>query len=384
MSKSPQNITSKTGRSALPVRREPYWSRIEAGGYVGYRKVAEGEGSWIARHRDIEGKQHYRALKDVSGDKAYDEARKAAIEWLKGCNSGVITKGATVGDACRDYVKHLLVQNGKRSARDAEIRFERLVYGARINAVALDRLTADSVRSWVNDQLPKQEDDPDDEAIRRARDTTNRNLASFKAALNLALASKKVGSDAAWKTVVPFENVGRRRDRYLTLTERRALISKCPADLEQLVQGLLLTALRSGELANAKVSDFDDKQGTLNINGKTGSRTVSLSTAARQLFAQATRDRIASAPLLARADGSAWNKDAWKKPFKAAVTDAGLDPDVVTYSLRHTAISDMIGCGMDAFLVAKLAGTSTAMIDKHYGHLRHERMRDMLDQVKLA
>ena len=31
----------------------------------------------------------------------------------------------------------------------------------------------------------------------------------------------------------------------------------------------------------------------------------------------------------------------------------------------------MIAGGVDSFLVAKLAATSTAMIDKHYGHLRH-------------
>ena len=43
------------------------------------------------------------------------------------------------------------------------------------------------------------------------------------------------------------------------------------------------------------------------------------------------------------------------------------------YRLRHVAISEMIAGGVDTFLVAKLAGTSTAMIDKHHGHLRHEQ-----------
>lgn len=53
------------------------------------------------------------------------------------------------------------------------------------------------------------------------------------------------------------------------------------------------------------------------------------------------------------------------------------------YTLRHVAISEMIAGGVDTFLVAKLAGTSTAMIDKHYGHLRHEQTRARLDAVAM-
>lgn len=45
--------------------------------------------------------------------------------------------------------------------------------------------------------------------------------------------------------------------------------------------------------------------------------------------------------------------------------------------------SKMIAGGMDSFLVARLAGTSTAMINQHYGHLRHDKTREELDAVKL-
>jgi hypothetical protein len=38
---------------------------------------------------------------------------------------------------------------------------------------------------------------------------------------------------------------------------------------------------------------------------------------------------------------------------------------------------------MQTSLVAMLAGTSTAMIDKHYGHLQHEQTRVMLDSVAM-
>jgi integrase len=54
-----------------------------------------------------------------------------------------------------------------------------------------------------------------------------------------------------------------------------------------------------------------------------------------------------------------------------------------SYSLRHTAISEFIANGADSFIVARLAGTSTAMIDKHYGHLRHDKTRAKLDAIAM-
>jgi site-specific recombinase XerD len=53
------------------------------------------------------------------------------------------------------------------------------------------------------------------------------------------------------------------------------------------------------------------------------------------------------------------------------------------YSLRHAAISEMIIAGVDVFSVARLTGTSSAMIDKHYGHLCGDRMRAKLDAVAM-
>ncbi len=61
-----EQIQSKTARDKLEPRREPYFDRIRTGLYVGYRKLPQGEGSWIARRRNDDGKQEYHKL-DVSG-----------------------------------------------------------------------------------------------------------------------------------------------------------------------------------------------------------------------------------------------------------------------------------------------------------------------------
>lgn len=48
------------------------------------------------------------------------------------------------------------------------------------------------------------------------------------------------------------------------------------------------------------------------------------------------------------------------------------------YSLDHAAISTMISSGIDNFEVAR---TSTTMMDKHYGHMRHDWTRAKLDAM---
>jgi len=371
------NIKSDTARGRLKPRREPYWARVQAGLFVGYRKLSEGDGTWVARRRMDDGKQKYNALGTVA---SFDEAVAAALEWVKLADVGVTTDKATVADVCRTYVEHQRLHKSEKAAKDSEGRFKRLVYSADIGRIRLDKLTAPHVRKWLNAQVSKA-DDP--EAVRRSKDSANRNLSMLKAALNLALKDRLVGSDAGWKSVSAFRDVGKRRDLLLTPKQRKDLIDHCPADLRLLVKGLLLTAARPGELAAAKVGDFDHHAGTLRLTGKTGSRVVTLSSASIAFFNEQRKGKLPSAPLLPREDGGFWNKDAYKKPLKQAVADAGLPAVVVAYHLRHAAISEMIAAGMDSFLVAKLAGTSTTMIDKHYGHLRHDLTRAALDAVSI-
>ncbi len=75
---------------------------------------------------------------------------------------------------------------------------------------------------------------------------------------------------------------------------------------------LLLTAVRPGEVANANVADFNATKGTLKLDGKTGERTVTLSTAAIKLFTEQAKNKLPGAPLLVDAFGNRWSKDSSK------------------------------------------------------------------------
>lgn len=373
-----KNLKSKSARQALKPRREPYWHCIRVGLYVGFRRTAEGDGTWIARQLQAGSKKYL--LRSLGSLPEFEDAVGETQVWAGAVDAGGSHKSVTIEAACKAYVEHQSTHVSKANGADANGRFGRLVYGKPLGGVSLDKLRTTQVKTWLNAQL---DSDGDEEALRKSKDSANRNLTTLKAALNLALHDRLVATDAGWKTVTRFPNAGRRRQQFLSVEDRAALIEHADDDLALLVTALMLTAVRPGEIATANVGDFNRTQGTLTLTGKTGTRTVTLSTTAREFFATEAKGKLPSAPLLIDGFGNRWNKDSWKKRFKVAAKSAKLPADVVLYTLRHVAISEMIAGGVDTFLVAKLAGTSTAMIDKHYGHLRHEQTRARLDAVAM-
>ena len=78
-----------------------------------------------------------------------------------------------------------------------------------------------------------------------------------------------------------------------------------------------------------------------------------------------------------------WNKDAWKWPVKAAAAAADLPPDTTAYTMRQSVISDLVHDGLDLLTVAQISGTSVAMIERHYGHLRGEIAAEALARLAL-
>lgn len=372
------SIKSVGDRKKLQARREPYWDRIEAGCFLGYRKLEEGAGTWIARWRAEDGGQKYHALGSIA---TYDDAAKAAREWFEQCQGGS-TEVVDVEEACKRYVADRRSEKGNATAKDAEGRFKRLVYGNKFGRIKLSALRAAHVTDWRNAQVERDDDDDDDDldADRRAKDSANRNLATLKAALNLAYRMGLVASTAQWDRVEAFKGVGKRRDVSLTMTDRKKLIAAATPDLTTFLQAMLLTGCRPGELASCVVGDLDPA-GLLTVSGKTGRRTIPLSPKALALLESAAGQRDVDEPLLTRS-GVAWTRFEWRDAFQDARKASGLPETVVMYSLRHVAISEMLVSGMDPMTVSKIAGTSIEMISRHYGHMIRERVVEQLARVR--
>ena len=87
--------------------------------------------------------------------------------------------------------------------------------------------------------------------------------------------------------------------------------------------------------------------------------------------------------LFCRADRRQWKKEGWRDAINDAAKAAKLPTETCAYSLRHSAITDLVTSGLDLFHVAQLSGTSVVMIEKNYGHLQRKQVRAGLQVLGL-
>jgi integrase len=371
-------------RNDLKPRTEPYWGApIATGRTVGLRKINAATASWIARMRveDVgdQVRHKYKRLGLVSPQFDYDAAKAAAAKWfveVAATEGGAASDVVTVADACRAYLKELTAAERPKAVKDAERRFERTVYGRKVDkargmapdrkeippdpiaSVHLTKLTVKRLKDWRN-------------ALPLNLSASNRTLTTLKAALNKAVENNPAllaPKGLEWATVTPHEiKEDRRRKLVLDLKQRRALVAAAKGPVRDLIRAASLTGARAGELTSATVSQFNPRERELTLTGKTGTRKVKLSTAAAALFRRLAKGKKPTERLLTREEGRAWAHSDWDGLIKDAAKAAKLPPETCLYTLRHTWISEQIAGGMTTLDVARLCGTSLVMIDQHYG-----------------
>jgi len=370
-------IDSKTARQRLKPRREPYWSKVRKGGYLGYRRL-EVDGSWIARWRLPDGGQTYQRL-DLDGIAPvdqFDEAQKRAAVWFE-TQGNAPKAGYTIADCIVDYIRHLTINNGPTSARDAELRLNKHAVPA-LGAIRLTKLTLQQVTDW-RDSLVRVSDDPED--VRKSKDGANRLMNYVRAALNLAYKKDIVGTDKAWRRISAFSDVGEARKIILNDAQISRLIEKTTGGFRELIISALLTGARYGELTGALVRDFDYQSKTIALSGKTGSRTCYLSTEAAEHFRRLAATKLPNALLHVKDDGTQWGKSHQHLPMHEAIRRARLPQGTTFYCLRHTHISRALLKGVNSQVVAENCGTSIRMIEKHYGKFMAADRHAMFDRV---
>jgi integrase len=374
-------IDKASVRSKLPARREPFWGApVERGLFVGFRKSEAGWGSWVARFHDEDRRHRYNSLGPISPENDYEAAKSAARRWAKSLAAGVDTKDVrTIADACREYVKDRKNVKGKATARDAEARFEREVNNHAIAKLPLDRVRQKRLEEWRDDLVTRKK-----RPLSKA--AANRTLTALKAALNLCVRHRFVSAERTieWALVKPFSDASKRRDLYLDLAQRRALLDNATGAVRDLLEAAMVTGARAGELTSAKRSQFDSRTNTLTLSGKTGTRNIPLSPAAVALFTRLAENKLPGAWLLTRADGREWRHSDWDELVREAAAKAELPFGTCVYTLRHSHITEAITSGLSPLEVARLVGTSLAMIDKHYGHLANTTARERLAKVQFV
>jgi integrase len=384
-------------RQRLMPRREPYWAApLDAGRYLGFRKLKDKPGSWIARarieRRDEPGlwEQKYRDLGSISDKLDYYAARKLAQVWFDELDEGVENdRPFTVEDACKEYVEELRREKRGQTADDAEYRFKRCgITGDVFGRIEVSKLRAPAIKNW------RQE-------LGVGEATQNRMMASLRAALNLAVKNSRVPATAAkyWRAVEQHRGVDGRRENFLTIEERNSLLDAAKGAARDLILAALLTGARPGELVGLKRSAFDARTKSVTfVSGKTkkrkgGKRTVQLVGPALELFERLGKSKLPNALLLTRDDGQPWTRIEWSRRIHqavelAVVTDADgkkhkLPADTCLYDCRHTFISQALQDGMTTLDVATQTGTSLQMLQDHYGHIHADAMRERLAKVRM-
>lgn len=393
-------ITTVSGQNALPVRDAIYWHKLHVGQHLGLRK-AKTSHTWYARAY-VEKKQVRRALgafDHMPPNERFCAASRTADEWFKHLDSGGTLHPVTVLEACERYIQELRDDPDKGEASaDSQAGFvRRFVTKDKIAEVPVDKLNKGHVSDWRKRMerkpvaLPKRGKhcrNTADPAPPRKRSpaSVNRNMVFLRAALRLAMADGFVATDQAWaQPLKPIRGVSGQRDLYLTRVQRQALIEHAREDAQPFLRALAELPLRVGSVAALRVADYDKRNKLLTIHkDKAGAgRTIPLPATAAKLIAEEARDKLPSAPLFSRWDGEPWTATTWKDAVRNAVDAAGLPQGTVAYTLRHSVITDLTTGGLDPLTVARLAGTSIAMIQRYYGKLRDDVARDALAGLAL-
>ncbi|HLH12414.1 MAG TPA: tyrosine-type recombinase/integrase [Methylovirgula sp.] len=401
-------VDSRSARSKLPKRREPYWTAISSGCALGYRHGAKG-GTWIAKLRTDDGKRHYAPLgaaddvRDPDGLTVFDfaQAQERARAFFADKARALAGMAApangpyTVNRALDEY----FAERERRGSKGVHV--DRYSANARIRPalgqIEVRKLTAPRIRHWQAEleKAPKllraskiattrktialNPKDPD--AVRARKASANRVLTILKAALTFAYQEGKTASDEAWRKIKPAREVDAPLIQFLTPAECVRLVNACQGAFRDLLRGALVTGCRYGELCRLRVGDFSREAGTITIQqSKSGKRRhVALNDEGRQLFSTLTAGKSRGDLIFTRDDGKPWGASHQQRPLDEASTIAKLDPPATFHILRHTYASALAAKGVPMRVIAEQLGhADTRITERHYAHLAPSHVADVV------
>jgi integrase len=406
-------LESRTARSKLKVQHKPYFRLIEPGLHLGYRKLASGPGTWIARRYSGEGAYTAKNLKtpdgalviaddfvDADGKHVLSFAQAQAMARQARDERSPVAKGPyTVRRALQDYFaflqhegrpEHLVAQTEQQASA---------LIVPKLGDAEVSALTSKQLHSW-RDGLVKvgarvrtkkgeiqqyREVDDDEDALRARRASANRVWTTLRAALNHAFDEGDVTSDREWRKVKPFKGVDGKCPTFLSVDEAKRLINACDGDFRTLVQAALQTGGRYGSLARLRVRDFHSLTGTIDLSTRKGDGSektfsVILSEEGLQFFRHVCTGRGGQELMLTKDNGSPWEKGHQIRPMEDACKRAKI-ADVNFNQLRHTWASLALMNGTPLLVVAENLGHSdTRMVERHYGHITREYAKDRIQE----
>jgi integrase len=262
-----------------------------------------------------------------------------------------------------------------------------ILTGRQLADIPLENLTREDVLEW-RDGLREG----------RSARTINRYTNSVIAGLNAALELGYVGRAETWTVrALADEQEGEGTAVFLTAPERKSLIYAAEPQAGAFLRALELTGARPGEMAAARVRDFEGA--TLRLAHRKGRppklrvRQTVLTAEGIAHLTKAAADKPSGAFLFLQPSGAAWVRQQWGAAVRAAIARHNghvsegnrLPVGASAYSFRHARISELLQLrGVDPLTVAAQCGTSLAMIEKNYWRFIPSALQEKLASVRDA
>jgi len=218
-----------------------------------------------------------------------------------------------------------------------------------------------------------------------ARRTVNNELAAIKRFFNLVLKRDYVTQNPV-NRVELLKIAERKQPRFLTRDEIQKIFSELNHDrYRPMVEMLLYTGMRVGELTNLDWDDIDFEQEKINIipkeewSPKTGrERNIPLSQEIKRILGQLKKK---PGSLFRTGEGNRINRNHLLEAFKRACKRAGIK-DASLHTLRHTFASHLVMSGVDLYTVDQLLGHSDLKSTQIYTHLSQDHLRSAVEKLE--
>ncbi len=395
MARSAKNkkIETRSNRLALPVRDDPYYTKIGDGVSLGYRRKVKGNGTWQARvgaypnytkHTLAEADDFIEsnAVSILTFNQAQEKARIYAEEFNR--PSKVTGKPVNIEEAAKHYMEWF--KENRKSVQDTERTINAHILPTFGKTLVME-LTALEIKRWheklasspprrrtrLGEKQNYGQKVATGDAKRSRKSTANRVLTVLKAILNKSFEDGLVPDDKEWRKVKPFKQVDEPVVRFLTVKESTRLINACPKDFRLLAQAALLTGCRYGELSRILANHVNLGTRLVYVTPDSKSskgRHVPLSDEGLKFFEQQIAGKTGLEYVFSRQDGIPWGKNHQSRLMKTACEVASINPPIGFHELRHTYASLLAQAGADLLTISKLLGhADTRITSRHYAHL---------------
>ncbi|MBF0383611.1 MAG: site-specific integrase [Magnetococcales bacterium] len=346
---------------------------------VKFERLENGDGRWSVNIM-VDSQRIHRAI----GKESDGTTRKQAEDFIEQSRADArkgrlnLPKGRKVVLGFKNAAKNYLDRQQQGKDRDHKMKETRV----RLHLVPffknkpLSKISAFDVERYKKSRLETG----------AAKSTINRELAVLSHLLNKSV-------EWGWLDHIPTKVKKLPEDKgrivYLSTEQAARLIEEAKADQNPQIYPFIVIGLETGmrrmEILSIRLEHLDLDRRLIYIPvAKAGAReqpiTAHLAEFLRGYVESAVPGQVWLFPATRSKSG---HTTAIEKPFRRAVTAAGMDPkQVVRHTLRHTAISHLVQAGVDLPTVQKISGHRTIEMVLKYSHQNRDHIQTAMDKLE--